>query len=148
MKILWETEKMLVTSIFSFSHSFLPFPYQISIPFTIILSPANAFNLDQSKTLLCGKEFRKIFRRGVCVLLKVWIVWERFTLWTIMFQRNFGWRLFVNIVGKEENESKKIFLHCPLCFWKPCLNYLWFVTFNDPDKEGLWKHCWKRRKCW
>ena len=21
-------------------------------------------------------------------------------------------------------------------------------TFNDPEKEGFWKHCGKRRKCW
>ena len=40
-----------------FPQCFLPFPYQIFyFSFTLILSSANAFNLDQSKILYLGKE--------------------------------------------------------------------------------------------
>ena len=50
MQMLWEKEKMLLTSIFSFSHNvFYRYPRQKFLS-------ANAFNLDQSKILPFGKE--------------------------------------------------------------------------------------------
>ena len=55
-KILWEKEKMLVTSIISFFHIvFYPIKEIIIILRTLILSSANAFNLDQAKILSFGK---------------------------------------------------------------------------------------------
>ena len=57
LKTLWEQEKMLVTSIFSFSHN-VSYPsqnkFQISAKFDLL--SANASNLDQSKYFSFGKE--------------------------------------------------------------------------------------------
>ena len=62
LKTLWEKEKMLVTSIFSFSHNvFLPFPKTNSIFHSHFLSSANALNLDQSKILSFGKELSLLY---------------------------------------------------------------------------------------
>ena len=48
---------MLVTSIFAFSHNvFNPYKDNIIILRTLILSSANAFDLEQSKILSIGKE--------------------------------------------------------------------------------------------
>ena len=53
-------EKMLVKSIFFFSHSVL-FSFQNNIQFLchIFLSSANALNFDLNKTLLFGNELQK-----------------------------------------------------------------------------------------
>ena len=63
MKTLWEKENILVTSIFSFSHNVLyPFQNKFSIfSFTYDLLSANAFNLDQYKILLYGKELIHLY---------------------------------------------------------------------------------------
>ena len=55
---MWEKEKMLVTSIFSFSpQCFLPFPKQISIFDTHLnCGLQNALNLDRSKILSFGRD--------------------------------------------------------------------------------------------
>ena len=57
MKTLWEMEKMLVTSIVSFTHNvfFSKFKINIINLATFDLSSANAFNLVQSKLLLFGE---------------------------------------------------------------------------------------------
>ena len=56
LKTLWEKEKMLVTSIFSFSHNVF-YPSKKEFLFlTFNLLSANAFKLDQSQNLLLGKE--------------------------------------------------------------------------------------------
>ena len=58
--MLWEKEKILVTSIFSFSHKVTLFSTHSKKNFclyvTFILLSAKAFNLYQSKYLLFGKE--------------------------------------------------------------------------------------------
>ena len=57
MKAFKEKEKMLLSSIFSFSHNvFHPIKAIIIISATFILSFANAFNLDQAKIHSFGKE--------------------------------------------------------------------------------------------
>ena len=72
LKTLWEKEKLLLMSNFSFSHSvFCPFDEQsaIFIKFEFVVSTsANSFNLDQSKILLFGKGLvdNKNF---ICILL-------------------------------------------------------------------------------
>ena len=57
LKTLWEKEKMLVTRIFSSSHSVSAL-HKVNFSFrvTFILSPANAINLDKAKILTFGKE--------------------------------------------------------------------------------------------
>ena len=53
---------MLVTSIFSFSHSvFYLSPYNFNFSVSFILSSANAFNLGWSKILLFGKQLMHCF---------------------------------------------------------------------------------------
>ena len=79
-KTLWEKKKLLVTSNFFFSCSVFErlvlqtrknqglfgkglygtYKQNFNFLFTFILSPANAFNLDQLKILLFGKELRKM----------------------------------------------------------------------------------------
>ena len=55
-KTLWEKKKMLVTSIFSFSHSvFYSIKKKIVILAMFKMSSANAFNLVMSKLLSFGK---------------------------------------------------------------------------------------------
>ena len=58
MKTLWEKEKILVTSIFSFSHNvFYPSQHKYQFFTNIYLCRLqNAFNLDQSENLSFGKE--------------------------------------------------------------------------------------------
>ena len=59
MKTLWEKEKMLVTSIFSFFHN-VSYPFihnQISIFEPHLFSLCKCFNLDKSKILSFGKGF-------------------------------------------------------------------------------------------
>ena len=61
MKTLRKKEKMLVTSIFSFSHNvFYRFETDFMFSVTFIVSSANAFILDLSKILLFGKELNKL----------------------------------------------------------------------------------------
>ena len=58
-KIMWDKEKMLVISIFSFSPSFLTYRREKSSSLTASnLLSANAFNLDQSEILSFGKELK------------------------------------------------------------------------------------------
>ena len=48
LKTLWENEKLLVTSNFSFSHSvFYPFEELSSFSLNLKMSSANAFNLEE-----------------------------------------------------------------------------------------------------
>ena len=58
LKTMWENEKMLVTSIFSFSKNVFYFSPDINFNFwvRIILSSATALNLVKSDILLFGKE--------------------------------------------------------------------------------------------
>ena len=56
LKTLWEKKKMLVTSIFFFSHNVF-YPMNITLMFSVTfnLSSANAFNLGEPKILSSGK---------------------------------------------------------------------------------------------
>ena len=47
---------MLVTSIFSFSHILYLPKTNFNLAVTVILPSADAFNMDQSEILSCGKE--------------------------------------------------------------------------------------------
>ena len=59
---MWEKEKMLVTSIFSFYRNVSTLPKTISnFSVTFILSSANAFNLGQAENLSFGKELTLYF---------------------------------------------------------------------------------------
>ena len=61
LKSLWDKEKLLGTSIFSFSHNVSTLSNsQVKGSVTFILSSANAFNLDQSKILSFGKELNPL----------------------------------------------------------------------------------------
>ena len=63
-KTLWEKEKMLVTSIFTFSHCFSTLHksnFKISV--TFILSSANAFDLDKPKVLSFGNELTRLLNK-------------------------------------------------------------------------------------
>ena len=54
---MWKKKKMLVTSIFFFSHDiFYPSKTNFSFLVTIFLSAAVAFNLDQSRKLFLDNE--------------------------------------------------------------------------------------------
>ena len=56
LKTLWEKEKLLITSNFSFSHSvFYPLRELSIISSNLKLSSANSFNLEESKMLSFGK---------------------------------------------------------------------------------------------
>ena len=71
MKTLQEKEKMLVTSIFSFSHHVF-YPYQIKFQFfkyIYFVMYENAFNLDQSKIWSFGKE-HKTYTKAKNILKK------------------------------------------------------------------------------
>ena len=100
-KTLWEMEKMLVTSIFSFSRRFQKVRsssgvitnFNFSIIF-ISLS-VHAFNLDQFKNLSWGRELTNIRSRLLTTVRK---------------------KPFENIMGKEENAGTQHFLLFPQCF--------------------------------
>ena len=58
LKTLWEKEKLLVTSNFSFSHNiFYPFGKSSAISSNSRLSSANSFSLEESKLCHLGKGF-------------------------------------------------------------------------------------------
>ena len=57
LKTLLEKEKILVTSIFSFSHDdFNPIKDKFQVWESLNLSSVNAFNLDKSKNVLYGNQ--------------------------------------------------------------------------------------------
>ena len=60
LKTFWEKEKMLVTSIFSFSHNVFYSYHKTNFNISFILVFANTFNLDFSKILSFGKELNEI----------------------------------------------------------------------------------------
>ena len=65
LKTLWEKEKLLTTSNFSFSHSvFYPFAYFLPFSSNLKLSTANSFSLEESKNLSSGNGLREL--RLVC----------------------------------------------------------------------------------
>ena len=67
LKTLWDKEKMLVTSIFSFSHNiFYISKTEIIILATFILLSANAFNLVTSKILSFGRVNKHILFTKLC----------------------------------------------------------------------------------
>ena len=125
LKTLWEKEKMLVTSIFSFSHNvFLLFPTQSSFlyslllthHFTFILSSASAFNLEQFKsfnTLRKRPSFPIMFftlpkqfsNFHSFFFLQVLSIWQSLKLLTTLTNRPFE-----NIMGKGENCGNQHFL--------------------------------------
>ena len=79
LKTLWEKEKLLVTSNFSFSHNvFYPLRELSVISSNLKLSSANSFNLEESKMLSFGKGLNTcntilieiFFRRA-----KIWLFW-------------------------------------------------------------------------
>ena len=62
-----EKQKMLQTSIFSFFHDvFYLSQINLNISFTFILLSANAFNMDQSKTLSFGEDFTNLSDWVIC----------------------------------------------------------------------------------
>ena len=82
MEALREKEKMLVTSIFSFSHNvFYPRKTNLKFLVTFDLSPTNAFNLDMANILLFGKGIKQCKEILLCHAL---VKWERLhdTLYT------------------------------------------------------------------
>ena len=88
---------------------------------TFILSSANAFNLDQSKILLCGKDLSHVYFI-ICNYYK----FEKSTFLsfgkelifyhTIQTFNTSGKEAFKNIVGKGENAGNQHFLLSPQCF--------------------------------
>ena len=71
-KTLWEKEKILATSIFSFTHHvFFTLP-KTEIIISVTLSSANAFNLVQSEILSFGKELSKIVWLNKCYGSCIW----------------------------------------------------------------------------
>ena len=93
--------------------------------FGFILSSANAFNLDQSKILLFGKELSHILSSTNTLLWyspKLSYGYKTckssaLTLYhTIPTFNDLGEKLFENIVGKGENAGNQHFLFFPQCF--------------------------------
>ena len=74
LKTLWEKEKMLVTSIFFFSHNFLK-----TLPFK-----------GRVKSRLCGKELKGIFLKGVkeAFLKTLWQKEKMLLIFIFFFLRN------------------------------------------------------------
>ena len=119
---------MLVTSIFSLPHNVCVLSKRnFNFSVTFILSPANAFELDQSKILLFCKELKSTFLYH-------------------LFQ-NMMW---FNIKG--DNESPVIICLFPNYCYVYNLCYLKHLIQKkkiDPCRPAQdTKHCGKRRKCW
>ena len=102
-KTLYEKEKMLVTSIFSFSYNvFNPSPPKnVNFSVIFIFSSASSFKVDQSKNLLFGKELKPI--------PTFWRPWETSLLKTL-------W------------EKEKLLLTSNFSFFPQCFLPLW-ITF-------------------
>ena len=95
-----------VTSIFSVSHCFLPFPKQISI-FQPLLSSAQAFSFHLSNILSFGKELKFNFLSFL----------KKLTLYhAIPTFNDPKIDAFCKHCGKRKNASNQHFLLFPLCF--------------------------------
>ena len=83
LKRLWEKEKLLLTSIFSFSNNvFYPIKTESIILATSYLSFANALNLVQSKKMLFRKELKnvkKLVPLFFCIELKGFVTLSQTT---------------------------------------------------------------------
>ena len=112
--------------------------------FTFILLSANAFNLEQSKTLLFGKELRDVQIQSIC---------RRQININSKFETCFG------MVRKHCGKRRKCWLKAFFCFSHKvfksfpslgCLKsglcgkgltlYHTILTFKDPQKEGCGIH--------
>ena len=102
--MLWEKEKMLVTSIFSFSHNVF---YQRKFAARTKLSSANAFNWDKAKNVSFSKGFNKRMRYP-------WATIE--SLPHNPVSSTVKQRTFENIVGKGANAGDQHFLLFSQCF--------------------------------
>ena len=78
---LWEKEKLLVTSNFSFSHSFFyQFGELSAIFLKLKLSSANSFSSKESKNLSFGKELTTLMKNVENILGKWKNAGKRWTL--------------------------------------------------------------------
>ena len=62
-----------------------------------------------------------------------------------------GEMLVNNILSFSDNLRNSVkdkSIHFESHFVNPWTLYHIIPTFNDPEKEAIWKHCGKRRKCW
>ena len=116
-------EKMLVTSIFSFSHNvFDPSQTKLIFSFTFILLSANASNLDQSKILSFGEKLRmSLFQCSVGCKTK-WnlLVCDHVMSCFVSRDRrdatllHYGSFPFISVVGSESGPSSRdIFVTWP-----------------------------------
>ena len=69
LKMLWEKDKLLVTSNFSFSHSVF-YPFENFLPFSsdLKLLSVNSFSLEESKICNLGKVYKKKVNNDESVL--------------------------------------------------------------------------------
>ena len=107
LKTLCEIDKMLVTSIFSFSHNFFYHSKKKNIFISyvmFILSTVSALSLDKSKIWLCGDPFpnNPWFLR-VCSIGLLKTLWEK---------------------GKLLVTSNFSFSHSFLPFWRTCNTFI------------------------
>ena len=106
LKTLWEKEKLLATSTFSFSHSvFYPFGYlsAIFVEFEIVV--CKLFQFGRVQNLSFGK--------GLILdqTIPTWLFTTKSQPLTTL-----GKKPFENIVGKGENAGNQHFLIFPQCF--------------------------------
>ena len=111
---MWKKEKMLVTSIFFFSHNvFYPLKTNSYFSATFILLYANAFNFDQSKNFLLGKELNLTLPNNRIVnLSKLKAIAGGKIIVTQKLKFILG---RIENVGKGENAGYPHFLLFPLC---------------------------------
>ena len=137
LQTLWKKEKMLVTSNFSFSYVFWP-PQNLLV--TIILLCANAFNLVQSKILLCVEELKQHLPQSHHVTLlfscEFTLVYHQMLKWQLLIFAVINWpvcfskkpwfllvcsiKSFENNVGKGEIAHHKQYLNFWQCFLPFC----------------------------
>ena len=103
LKTLWEKEKLLVTSNFSFSYYvFYQFPELSAISLNLKLSCANTFSLDESNICRFGKGL---------ILIQANLPFPKHALVFMCLQHRF----LENTVRKGEIACHKQFLHFPQC---------------------------------
>ena len=137
---MWEKEKMLVTSIFSFT------PEKNScFKVTFILSSANAFNLDQSKNLLFGKELTLYH------IIPYLTTPNRKAFWKHCGKRRECWQPAFSPFSTMFYTLHKTNFKFSVMFILSSAHALTHshtkTPFDAPGKQGFWKHCGKRRNC-
>ena len=145
-KTLWEKEKLLITSNFSFSHSVFYLFGELSTIF-------NKFEIVVCQLFHFGRVYNLLLGKGLNKALTKWI-YGSIIRWRLALYNESGVAvrpLFPELglyTGKLSKKLREVIVLRLLSWYAHLTLYHKIMIFNTPAWEAFWKHGLKRRKCW